>query len=515
MHKAGGIIGIIAGIFGIIAAVATLFFGGIGSAFEAEGAKTVVGLGWGGVAFSFLSIILGAVAFARPKAAGIGLIIVSILGAILGGTLVAVCMALSLIGGILALIGAKNEAQTTHQHSISDSPPPPQTKKYTWIWWTAGAVVSIIVLSMVGSNDAQLPKVDPIVDLAGQQPSDLHPDGELSDIFALGSKNTELQRENKLKEIKGKVIQWELPVYEVSRSHDGYKVQTKSSIRIGQYGKNAVGVFIYITPRNDDEKHKIESLKTDDIIKFKGRIAGTSMRSLEIKPAILSNNSTATINKIEPASTADINTDKEFPIVGEKNQLSDQSQPAETVSTATGTPAPTTPAAPALHSNDPLPGECSEIQSCIEQSLKAARDNNIDIVRHIASRIDSLPKPELGNKVQSRKLNAQGLETFKAGDYNNAAAYFQMALKENPRDAELEANLGSALTEAGRAGEAVTPFLSSLQLDPRRSWTWAPLAEAYVVTGQQDKAGRFQIPSATVVDSHIASSFWQLCRNSA
>ncbi|WP_228125191.1 DUF2628 domain-containing protein [Candidatus Methylospira mobilis] len=168
--------------------------------------------------------------------------------------------------------------------------------------------------------------------------------------------------------------------------------------------------------------------------------------------------------------------------------LSRQAKPAETVPAAMSTQAPIAPTAPVPHVNEPLPGECSEIQSCIEQSLKAARDNNIDIVRHIASRIDSLPKPELGNKVQSRKLNAQGLETFKAGGYNNAAAYFQMALKENPRDAELEANLGSALTEAGRAGEAVTPFLSSLQLDPRRSWTWAPLAEAYVVTGQQDKA---------------------------
>ena len=42
--KAGGIIGIVAGIFGVIAAVITLSVGGIGSAFEAEGAKTIVTL---------------------------------------------------------------------------------------------------------------------------------------------------------------------------------------------------------------------------------------------------------------------------------------------------------------------------------------------------------------------------------------------------------------------------------------------------------------------------------------
>jgi hypothetical protein len=111
MHKAGGIIGIIAGVFGVFAALTTLFVGGIGSAFNADGASTVVGLGWGGVLFSFLTIVCGAVVFAKPKGAGIALVISSILGAVLGGTIVAIFMALSLIGGILAIIGAKGYAQ--------------------------------------------------------------------------------------------------------------------------------------------------------------------------------------------------------------------------------------------------------------------------------------------------------------------------------------------------------------------------------------------------------------------
>lgn len=105
MYKAGGIIGIIAGVLGVGAALVTLLFGGVGAAFNADGAQTVVGLGWGGVVFSFLAIVFGAVVFAKPKGAGIGLVIVSILGAILGGTLVAVFMVLALIGGVLAIIG--------------------------------------------------------------------------------------------------------------------------------------------------------------------------------------------------------------------------------------------------------------------------------------------------------------------------------------------------------------------------------------------------------------------------
>jgi len=112
MQKAGGIIAIIAGIFGVISAFATLMIGGIGGAFEAEGAETVVGLGWGGVFFSFLVIILGAMAIgSNSKKIGVFLIIASILGAILGGTLVAIFMVLSFAGGILATVGIKKRQE--------------------------------------------------------------------------------------------------------------------------------------------------------------------------------------------------------------------------------------------------------------------------------------------------------------------------------------------------------------------------------------------------------------------
>ena len=108
MKKAGGIIAIIAGVFGVLAAGMTLFLGGMGAALEAEGSGTVVGLGWGGVFFSFATIVLGAVALgARSRLPGILLIACALLGAILGGTLVAVFMVLALVGGILAVLGTK------------------------------------------------------------------------------------------------------------------------------------------------------------------------------------------------------------------------------------------------------------------------------------------------------------------------------------------------------------------------------------------------------------------------
>jgi len=110
MIKAGGIIALIAGIFGVIAAIATLLIGGVGSALDGEGADTVIGLGWGGVIFSFLVIIFGVVSLnAKSKTPGILLIISAVAGAVLGGTLVAIFMVLALVGGILVVVGKKKD----------------------------------------------------------------------------------------------------------------------------------------------------------------------------------------------------------------------------------------------------------------------------------------------------------------------------------------------------------------------------------------------------------------------
>jgi len=84
------------------------------SAFQAEGASTVVGLGWGGILFSFLCIIFGAVAMgSESKIPGALLILCAIAGAILGGTLVALCMVLALVGGVLGTISAKKRVLMT------------------------------------------------------------------------------------------------------------------------------------------------------------------------------------------------------------------------------------------------------------------------------------------------------------------------------------------------------------------------------------------------------------------
>ncbi len=114
MKKAGGIVALIAGLFGTGAAVVTLLLGGIGGAVEAEGAETIIGLGWAGLGFAFLTIVLAAVALgSNRKAPGYLLIASAVGGAILGGTLVAICMGLAFVGGILVVVDQRRRPAPT------------------------------------------------------------------------------------------------------------------------------------------------------------------------------------------------------------------------------------------------------------------------------------------------------------------------------------------------------------------------------------------------------------------
>jgi len=146
------------------------------------------------------------------------------------------------------------------------------------------ALVGIVILSvalMPSKEEQQASIASALKEVETAQPTDLSPRGELAAIFNLMSKHTDLQRENKEKEIKGKIVQWTLPVFEVSKREDGvYQIQSRA-------GGDAVGTFITIHTRNDAEKAKVEGLKTGDMVSIKGRIGGVSLRSIEIEDAVL------------------------------------------------------------------------------------------------------------------------------------------------------------------------------------------------------------------------------------
>jgi hypothetical protein len=138
--------------------------------------------------------------------------------------------------------------------------------------------------------DEKLARID------SAQVIDISPE-TLRPLFELGSEHTDLQRENAKKQIKNKIIEWNLQIYEISStSKDGvYKIQTMTGVKDGNPlfsnsdRKNFnVGTFINLYARTETEKQFILSLKTSDWIKIKGVLTGEStFRNLEIDPAIL------------------------------------------------------------------------------------------------------------------------------------------------------------------------------------------------------------------------------------
>lgn len=133
-------------------------------------------------------------------------------------------------------------------------------------------------------------------------------------------------------------------------------------------------------------------------------------------------------------------------------------------------------------------GDCQAIGACVQHTLAAAARNDLDGVRRTATRIDALPKPDLGNKAVARKLNAAALEALKADDVAGAIAQLRQARQENPQDVEIAANLGFALVKANEPDTAQAVLVEAVLLNPRRSATWTPLAEALALNGQMEQA---------------------------
>jgi hypothetical protein len=68
MRTGALVLGIIAGLAGLVSAVLALMVGGLGAAFEAEGASQIIGLGWSALGLSLLLGLIGAALWiAKPQ----------------------------------------------------------------------------------------------------------------------------------------------------------------------------------------------------------------------------------------------------------------------------------------------------------------------------------------------------------------------------------------------------------------------------------------------------------------
>lgn len=98
------ILGLLGGVIGLLASIAALFFGGLGSALGAEGASQVIGLGWLAVLASIIGIVGAALVKSKTKLAGWLMIISAVVGLVAISAFYIISTLLLGLAGLLALL---------------------------------------------------------------------------------------------------------------------------------------------------------------------------------------------------------------------------------------------------------------------------------------------------------------------------------------------------------------------------------------------------------------------------
>ncbi len=158
-----------------------------------------------------------------------------------------------------------------------------KTSSFTYV-----VLCFFLIVAMYAYKDGEDKKKDEetLKHLPTSLVADISPVGQLGEVFSLPSDYTDLQRDKIVKDIKGETVQWTLPVYDVRKVGTSYRIQTEARFAIGG-ATPMVGAIVTIYPRNKEETSYIENLKTGDWFQFKGVINGTSMRHIDVRPAIL------------------------------------------------------------------------------------------------------------------------------------------------------------------------------------------------------------------------------------
>lgn len=120
-----------------------------------------------------------------------------------------------------------------------------------------------------------------------------------------------------------------------------------------------------------------------------------------------------------------------------------------------------------------IPTMLQSISPLNEAKLNSAADNLLNK--------DAFPK---GDRKAARKLNEDALKQLNAGNVQAAIALLKQAVETDPSDVEISSNYGFALLKSSNYVAAQNSLSKTLELNPRRTSTWLPLAEAYAGSGQ-------------------------------
>jgi hypothetical protein len=111
-------------------------------------------------------------------------------------------------------------------------------------------------------------------------------------------------------------------------------------------------------------------------------------------------------------------------------------------------------------------------------------DGPSDEVSAQLAHLQSLPKPQRGNRSRARGSNDLGLQDVQAGNYPEAIKLFREAYEVDPADPEVLNNLAYALLLSGDAVGAVPVLVKTLTVAPRRGMAWETLGQVLAALGE-------------------------------
>jgi hypothetical protein len=121
---------------------------------------------------------------------------------------------------------------------------------------------------------------------------------DLAEAFALGTKSTEVQREQLERELVGKTVEWDIPVYDVGFNEGRFEVSSQAIPTANRAeAVPLLRVMVWVLPQTEADQALLMKVKTDDTIRIRGIVQEIRARTVvAIVPAVV-------VGDVVPASS--------------------------------------------------------------------------------------------------------------------------------------------------------------------------------------------------------------------
>lgn len=118
-------------------------------------------------------------------------------------------------------------------------------------------------------------------------PSDLSPE-TVAEAFALGTRATDVQRDDITQSLVGHSVEWSFPVYEVDYAEGRYKVTSQAIPIQSTEAAPLLRVVAYVLPQSEADDALLRAVQTDDVLRVRGIVQEIRLRTVvAIVPAVV------------------------------------------------------------------------------------------------------------------------------------------------------------------------------------------------------------------------------------